>query len=91
MSELAEIDNSPSAIRVGDLIQYRYQWRELGGLSDHALSTRKVKEVIQSTFGDGPIAFIVEGGFQVEVAQITAHIPMHSESDGTKQEQEASL
>ena len=79
MPEQAEIDNSTSAIRVGDLIQYRYKWREFG-VPDHALSTRAVIEVV-----DGGSKFIVEGFYTVEAAQITAHIPMHSESDGSEQ------
>ena len=74
MPEQVEIDNSTSAIRVGDLIQYRYRWREFG-VPDHALSTRAVEEVV-----NGGASFIVQGGFRVEAAQITAHIPMHSEA-----------
>lgn len=74
MTEQAEIDNSTSAIRVGDLIQYRYKWREFG-VPDHALTTRTVEEIVE-----GGAAFIVNGGFRVEANHITAHIPMHREA-----------
>jgi hypothetical protein len=61
------------AIRVGDLIQYFYQWRPT---SARALTTKAVTEII-----DGGAAFIVEGGYRVQVGEITVHIPMHASGE----------
>ena len=62
------------AVRVGDLIQYRYRYSYMGS----TLTTGAVTEV----FDDGAF-FTVEGGYIVYASAITAHIPMHGEPGET--------
>jgi hypothetical protein len=72
-----------SGIAVGDLIQYRYSYGPKG-FQHSGITTLAVTEVI----GDGS-EFVVEGGWHVFAASVIAHIPMHRESGGRTQEQEA--
>lgn len=66
------------AVKVGDFIQYRYQYRGLGGMSDHGLDTREVIEVV-----NGGAVFVVAGFYNVNACQIVDHIPLLPSVDET--------
>jgi len=73
-NQFAPIIKRLRKVRVGDLLQYRYQWCPQARFS---VTTRPVIEVI-----DNGAEFVVKDGFHVKAGQVLTHIEMHQDSEG---------
>jgi hypothetical protein len=70
------------AVRVGDMIQFRYGW----GRDGYAFSSTTTRDVIEVI--DGGARFVVQGFLNVEAGCVLHHIPMHRRAEGAESKQQ---